>query len=908
VTNIRSHGGDGDRQKTRRAEATNRLTWRLLPSAVAAAVVLLAATLTTVFATGDQRASAAALTTGGGPPGQSYYCGLGQVVAASRLCSDPNFFPISVWQQTPASPTDMNLPAQGFANEAAAAKYAHINMFSNYWNGYGLANDPDGNSTAAAAAEGIYTESGDPASLQAYLDSGNQAEAPWVIGYHLADEAACGNSQDGQPANIVPLVQATKAADPSRYTSAGEGSGAIDPGLIGGGASCVAEYEANFNAPDITSADYYALTDEYHGVVCSHDCLHEYGDFATASRAWNQDKKPFWEAVETGTNIGGGGDLAATSGSDYPQQEATFEQVNSAAWDSIINGARGIGWFCDQFYNDTQTDSSLYAAGTQADYDACLDEKPLRDNLSYVDGTIDDFASVLNSPWISGGFSNKSSNVAVPMAEMVKQVNGVTYIFAMTNRSGSTTATFSTPSLANQRATVVYDSNARYNPSANECGKTFGIDSSGSFSDTYPGNASDTTDPGNYSVRIYKIGGTGSDGGCGGGTTGGGTTGGGTTGGGTSGGGTSGGGTSGGGTSGGGTSGGGTSGGGGATNPLSIATTSLPKATAGSPYHATLAAVGGTSPVTWSASGLPSGLSLDPDTGSLSGIPNGPAGTAQVQITATDSSAPAPQKVSLELSLTVEQPSSPTPSFEVETSGYGTLVSPPISTNAGGELLVALVSSDGPVAVPQSVSISGAGLNWSLARRVDSQAGDAEVWVATAQEPLSNATVSSTQDQTGFFGQELTVVGFSNSHISSTAGASGPVGAPSVSVSSAPGSVIYGVGHDWDAAIPRSPAAGQKVLSEWPDTQTADDNWAQSAPAAGDGPTDLADTSPTTDRWDMAAVAVSSGSGTSGSGAIIPAAPDSTNPQVRPCNWSSPNDQTRARHCWCWRSEHRTPS
>ena len=59
--------------------------------------------------------------------------------------------------------------------------------------------------------------------------------------------------------------------------------------------------------------------------------------------------------------------------------------------------------------------------------------------------------------------------------------------------------------------------------------------------------------------------------------------------------------------------------------PLTITTSNLPSATAGVPYSATLAANGGTTPYAWSATGLPSWLSVSP-AGQVSGTP--PSGSA----------------------------------------------------------------------------------------------------------------------------------------------------------------------------------------------------------------------------------------------------------------------------------------
>ncbi|MDI3257129.1 MAG: S-layer homology domain-containing protein [Kyrpidia sp.] len=85
---------------------------------------------------------------------------------------------------------------------------------------------------------------------------------------------------------------------------------------------------------------------------------------------------------------------------------------------------------------------------------------------------------------------------------------------------------------------------------------------------------------------------------------------------------------------------------------LSITTTSLPDATAGSDYTATLQASGGTPPYTWSLAdgSLPDGLSLTND-GTITGNPTS-AGTSTFTVRVTDSSG-TPQTVTADLSLTV---------------------------------------------------------------------------------------------------------------------------------------------------------------------------------------------------------------------------------------------------------------
>ena len=62
----------------------------------------------------------------------------------------------------------------------------------------------------------------------------------------------------------------------------------------------------------------------------------------------------------------------------------------------------------------------------------------------------------------------------------------------------------------------------------------------------------------------------------------------------------------------------------------------LPDAGVGTPYSTTLTATGGKGPITWSATGLPSTLTLAPSTGVISGTPTSAVTAADVTITAHD--------------------------------------------------------------------------------------------------------------------------------------------------------------------------------------------------------------------------------------------------------------------------------
>ena len=106
---------------------------------------------------------------------------------------------------------------------------------------------------------------------------------------------------------------------------------------------------------------------------------------------------------------------------------------------------------------------------------------------------------------------------------------------------------------------------------------------------------------------------------------------------------------------------------------LTVTTTSLPGATAGQAYSATLAATGGTAPYAWSVSSgpLPAGLKLDSSTGVISGSPT-TDGSVGFGVKVTDSS-PVPEHDSAALSITT-QPAAPVVSK----------LSPPTGDSDGG--------------------------------------------------------------------------------------------------------------------------------------------------------------------------------------------------------------------------------
>jgi len=87
---------------------------------------------------------------------------------------------------------------------------------------------------------------------------------------------------------------------------------------------------------------------------------------------------------------------------------------------------------------------------------------------------------------------------------------------------------------------------------------------------------------------------------------------------------------------------------------LAIAQTTLATGTAGSAYSSAVAATGGTSPYTYSASNLPNGLSINNTTGAVTGIPAASAvGTSTVTVEVRDSTQPTAESTTANLSTTI---------------------------------------------------------------------------------------------------------------------------------------------------------------------------------------------------------------------------------------------------------------
>ena len=213
-------------------------------------------------------------------------------------------------------------------------------------------------------------------------------------------------------------------------------------------------------------------------------------------------------------------------------------------------------------------------------------------------------------------------------------------------------------------------------------------------------------------------------------------------------------------------------------------------------------------------------------------------------------------------------PSSPTvprvdaSAFRDQSQPSAAITSSLFSTSESNELLLALVATDYLSDSNTTVTgVTGAGLKWELVRRTNAQNGTAEIWRAFAAQPMSQINVTATLSQSVV--SSITVISFAgvdtsgangSGAIGATASGDASGGAPAASlVTTRDGSLVIGVGNDYDNPISRTPTSGQTVVHE-DLTPTGDTYWVQmqNSPIRLSGTqVTINDLAPTADRYNL---------------------------------------------------------
>jgi hypothetical protein len=172
--------------------------------------------------------------------------------------------------------------------------------------------------------------------------------------------------------------------------------------------------------------------------------------------------------------------------------------------------------------------------------------------------------------------------------------------------------------------------------------------------------------------------------------------------------------------------------------PVKITTTGISPPTLGTAFSVALAATGGTPPYTWTATGLPAGVTLS-STGTLSGTPT-TVGTTSITVTVTDSGG---MQATEKLNLTTSLPGAPTVTF----SGLPATANP-----AGQSTTTATFSAVYPVDVTVNLTLtftplSGAddpNIQFSTGGRTAALTIKAGSTVSTASIGVQTGTVAGT--------------------------------------------------------------------------------------------------------------------------------------------------------------------
>ena len=322
---------------------------------------------------------------------------------------DAGFFPIAVWLQDPRN--------------AVQYRTAGFNTYVGLWKG------PTESQLAALKAAGMKLICDQNATARSHLDD------PTIIGWMHGDEPdnaqSLGESKGYGPPipakTIVADYEKIRAADPSRPIMLNLGQGVAWDGWYGRGVRTnhQEDYPEYLPGCDIVSFDIYPVAHSNPQVVSN---LWYVPRGVERLVKWAGGQKVVWNCIEC-TRI-------------QSKSKATPGQVRSEVWMSLIHGSMGLIYFVHEW---------------QPKFDAAAllrDPEMLRE-VTALNHLITGLAPVLNSPTVSGTVQVSSSDPQVPVAVMLKQHEGATYLFAVAMRNGDTTATFTLKGLAGEKTVEV---------------------------------------------------------------------------------------------------------------------------------------------------------------------------------------------------------------------------------------------------------------------------------------------------------------------------------------------------------------------------------------------------------------------------------------------------------------------
>ncbi len=325
---------------------------------------------------------------------------------------EKRFFPIGVWLQNPAN--------------AARYRAAGINLYIGLWRG------------PTAEQLRVLKEAGMPVICAQNAVGLARVDDPIIVGWMHQDEPDNAQSLgQGQgygapvaPAKIVEQYERMRAADPSRPVVLNLGQGVAWDNWHGRGVRTrhPEDYVEYVKGCDIASFDIYPVTHTHPEVSGQ---LGYVAKGVERLMAWAGDARPVWNCIEC-THI------------NHPTQKPTLQQVRCEVWMSIVHGSRGLVYFVHEWqpkFNESAllSDPAMLAAVTR------------------INRRIGALAGVLNSPMVSGRAAVTSNPADVPVAFMMKEHEGIVYVFAVCMQGKNARAEFVVRGLTGSQTVTVLD-------------------------------------------------------------------------------------------------------------------------------------------------------------------------------------------------------------------------------------------------------------------------------------------------------------------------------------------------------------------------------------------------------------------------------------------------------------------
>jgi hypothetical protein len=326
--------------------------------------------------------------------------------------SDPSYFPIAVWLQSPAN--------------AKRFQAAGINLFVGLWGGPTEAQLAE----LKAANMRVICEMND-------VGLAHQND-PTIVGWMHGDEPdnaqavkdpATGRTSYGPcipPARIVSEYQEMAKKDPTRPIILNLGQGVANDEWVGRGPGAKQEdYLTYVKGGDIVSFDVYPVA----GLdkPKSEEFLWYVPRGVERLTKWSEGTRHVWNCIETGRI-------------DNPERSPTPAQVRAEVWMSLIHGSRGLIYFVHQFkprFNEH----------------ALLDDPAMLAAVTALNKQVRELAPVLNAGTPLEATVASSAPV-VPIALMPRKHGGAHYLFSVGMRNANAEGAFTLPALATKNAHV----------------------------------------------------------------------------------------------------------------------------------------------------------------------------------------------------------------------------------------------------------------------------------------------------------------------------------------------------------------------------------------------------------------------------------------------------------------------